>query len=91
MILARQYGRKDHRRCGRNVMIVSYQEPDSVLGRPAHVTVAIPGGARPGEVLVRVRGGSESYIAYADEPVDEGVQVVVVADRGARSLVVVPL
>jgi hypothetical protein len=53
--------------------------------------VAIPGGARPGEVLVRVRGGSESYIAYADEPVGEGVQVVILADRGARSLVVVSL
>jgi hypothetical protein len=42
-------------------------------------------------VLVRVRGGSESYIAYADEPVDEGVQVVILADRGARSLLVVSL
>jgi hypothetical protein len=42
-------------------------------------------------VLVRVRGGSESYIAYADEPVGEGVQVVILADRGARSLVVVSL
>ena len=74
-----------------NVMTVSYEVPESVVGKTAHVTVAIPGGARPGEVLVRVRGGSESYIAYADDPVDEGVQVVVVADRGARSLMVVPL
>ena len=72
-------------------MTLSYEEPASVVGKAAHVTVAIPGGAHPGEVLLRVRGGSESYIAYADEPVDEGVQVVVVADRGARSLVVVPL
>jgi membrane protein implicated in regulation of membrane protease activity len=70
---------------------MSYEEPESVVGKVAHVTVAVPGGARPGEVLVRVRGGSESYIAYADEPVDEGVQVVVVADRGARSLSVAPL
>ena len=50
-----------------------------------------PAALAPGEVLVRVRGGSESYIAYADEPVDEGVQVVILADRGARSLMVVPL
>ena len=72
-------------------MTVSYEVPESVVGKTAHVTVAITGGARPGEVLVRVRGGSESYIAYADEPVDEGVQVVILADRGARSLMVVSL
>ncbi len=68
-------------------MTVSNPVPESVVGKPAHVTVAIPGGARPGEVLVRVRGGAESFIAYAEEPVDEGVQVVVVADRGAPLVV----
>jgi hypothetical protein len=70
---------------------MSYAEPDSVVGLPAYVTVAIPGGARPGEVLLRVRGGTESYIAYADEPVSVGSQVVVLADRGARSVLVAPI
>lgn len=41
--------------------------------------------------MLRVRGGSESYIAYADAPVDEGVEVVVLVDRGARSVLVAPL
>ena len=72
-------------------MTMSYAEPDSVVGRPAYVTVAIPGGSRAGEILLRVRGGTESYIAYSDEPVDVGAQVLVLADRGARSVLVAPL
>jgi hypothetical protein len=65
--------------------------PDVVVGRPAHVSLPIPGGAEPGEVLVRVRGGSETYIAFADEAVAEGEQVVIVADRGGRTVTVAPL
>ncbi len=64
---------------------------NEVVGRTGHVTTAIPGGSEPGEVLVRVRGGTEAYIAYASEPVERGTLVVVVADRGARSLDVAPL
>ena len=71
--------------------MMSYAEAESVVGRPGYVTVAIPGGAKAGEVLLRVRGGTESYIAYADEAVGAGAQVVVLADRGARTLLVAPL
>jgi hypothetical protein len=70
---------------------MSFPEPDGVVGRPAHVTVAVPGGDRAGEVTVRVRGGSEVYMAFADEPIDIGAQVVVISDRGARTLFVAPL
>ncbi|HTW08806.1 MAG TPA: hypothetical protein VME46_14925 [Acidimicrobiales bacterium] len=70
---------------------MSAQEPSNVVGRTAHVVVAIPGGERPGEVVVRIRGGSEAYMAFADQPVEMGAQVVVVEDRGARMLVVAPL
>jgi membrane protein implicated in regulation of membrane protease activity len=65
--------------------------PDDVVGRTAHVRTAIPGGAEPGEIVVRIRGGSEAYIAYADQPVPQGSEVVVVSDRGARSVAVAPL
>ena len=61
--------------------MMSYAELDSAVGRPAYVTVAIPGGNRAGEVLLRVRGGTESYIAYSDQPVGVGTEVVVLADR----------
>jgi hypothetical protein len=71
--------------------MMSFAEVDSVVGRPAFVTVAIPGDGHAGEVLVQVRGGTESYIAYADEAVGVGTQVIVLADRGARSVLVAPL
>jgi membrane protein implicated in regulation of membrane protease activity len=72
-------------------MMPSYGEPERVVGRPAHVSVAIPGGAKAGEVVVRIRGGSEAYIAYSDQQIDAGAEVVVVADLGARSVSVAPL
>ncbi|HYA44051.1 MAG TPA: hypothetical protein VED59_00470 [Acidimicrobiales bacterium] len=70
---------------------MTYEDHDTVVGKIARVTIAIPGGNTPGEVLVRVRGGSESYIAYSLEAVDRGIEVVVLADRGARSVDVAPL
>ena len=72
-------------------MMSYYPEPETVIGRSAYVTVAIPGGTKAGEVIIRVSGGTESYIAFADQPVELGAQVVVVADRGARTLFVAPL
>jgi len=63
-------------------------ESEVLVGRTAHVTVAIPGGDKAGEVVLRVRGGSEAFIAFADQHVDAGAQVVVVDDRGARMVVV---
>ncbi len=51
----------------------------------------IPGGEQPGEVVVRIRGGSETYMAYCDEALAIGTDVVVLADRGARCLTVTPL
>ena len=70
---------------------MAFSDPDVVIGRSGFVTLAIPGGPEPGEVLLRVRGGSETYAAYADQPVEEGAQVVVLADRGSRALTVAPL
>lgn len=65
--------------------------PEDLVGRTAYVRTAIPGGQEPGEVVIRIRGGSEAFIAYADDPVPHGAEVVVVADRGARSVAVAPL
>lgn len=72
--------------------MASYAEaPESVVGKTGHVNVAIPGGSRAGEVTVRIRGGTEYYIAYADQRIDAGVEVVVLADLGARSVSVASL
>ena len=70
---------------------MAFPGPDVVVGRSAQVSMAIPGGSRPGEVLVRIRGGTETYTAFCDQPVEEGALVVVLADRGGRMLSVAPL
>jgi membrane protein implicated in regulation of membrane protease activity len=70
---------------------MSHTDPENVVGRSAHVMLPIPGEDKPGEVLIAVRGGSEMFIAYCDQPVPAGAQVVVLADRGARTLLVAPL
>ena len=40
---------------------------------------------------VRVRGGTETYMALCDVPVEAGCQVVILEDRGERTLFVTPL
>jgi membrane protein implicated in regulation of membrane protease activity len=66
-------------------------EPSPLIGCEGTVTVAIHGGNTPGEVLVPIRGGTETYLAYADEPIPSGTRIVVYDVRGGRRLGVAPL
>jgi hypothetical protein len=61
-----------------------------VTGKVGRVIVRVRGSEGPGEVLVRVRGGSEAFIAYADTEIERDTDVLVVASRGERSVDVVP-
>jgi len=58
-----------------------------LLGSIGRVTVSIPAGG-PGEVLLPVRGGTEAFAAWADEPVPRHSRVVVVDCLSARSVIV---
>ncbi len=62
---------------------------ESLLGKIGRVTVSIPAGG-PGEVLLPVRGGSEAYAAWSDEPIARHRRVVVVDCISARSVFVTP-
>jgi membrane protein implicated in regulation of membrane protease activity len=61
----------------------------SAIGRTGVLTVGTRGAAGPGEILVKIRGGSETYLAWSDEPLPRGTTVLVVESRGARALTVV--
>ncbi|HET9689887.1 MAG TPA: hypothetical protein VFP61_01945 [Acidimicrobiales bacterium] len=63
---------------------------EPVTGRSATVVTRIRGGDLPGEVQVEVRGGTEVWIAYADDEIPRGERVLVVVERGPRAVVVVP-
>ncbi|HVA75139.1 MAG TPA: hypothetical protein VNF71_11315 [Acidimicrobiales bacterium] len=62
---------------------------EEVTGRPGMVTTRIRGGALPGEVKVAIRGGTESFIAYADHEIKKGESILVYRSRGDRSVDVV--
>jgi membrane protein implicated in regulation of membrane protease activity len=62
---------------------------DAVIGRTGVLVVSTRGAAGPGEVLVRIRGGSEAFLAWSDEPLPNGTQVLVVDSRGARQVDVI--
>lgn len=62
---------------------------DPVVGAVGTLTVSIPAGG-PGEVMIPIRGGSEAYAAWADEPLGRHTRVLVVAQTGPRSVVVTP-
>ncbi len=67
---------------------------ETPVGRVARVVHPIPGGAegghRCGEVVLRIRGGTESYRAFADQPLERGVTVLVLEQHPNRVLFVTP-
>ena len=63
---------------------------ESLLGKTGRVTVSIPVNG-PGEVLLPVRGGSEAFAAWSDEPISRHSRVVVVESLSARSVFVTPI
>jgi hypothetical protein len=58
----------------------------SLIGCIGVLTVATRGPAGPGEVLVKVRGGREAYIAWSSEPIRRGSAVLVIESRGTRAV-----
>ena len=62
---------------------------DGLVGRIGRVSVPIPADG-PGEIVLAVRGGSETFGAWCDEPVEKHAAVVVVEVRSHRSVTVTP-
>jgi hypothetical protein len=58
----------------------------SAIGCEGVITVATRGSAGPGEVLVKIRGGSEEFIAWSPEPLAKGTAVLVINERGSRTV-----
>ena len=61
----------------------------SVVGAIGRVTVPIPADG-PGEVLIAVRGGTEAFAAWSDQPIDKHTRVLVIECTSARSVIVTP-
>ena len=58
----------------------------SLIGSIGVLTIATRGPAGPGEVLLKMRGGTECYIAWSTEPIARGQTVLVIESRGSRNV-----
>ncbi|HKN55253.1 MAG TPA: hypothetical protein VJX66_22345 [Amycolatopsis sp.] len=54
------------------------------------LVVGTRGSSGPGEVLIKIRGGSETFLAWSDTELPKGTTVLVVESRGRRTVDVVP-
>ncbi|HEX4725602.1 MAG TPA: hypothetical protein VH333_24030 [Pseudonocardiaceae bacterium] len=61
----------------------------AAVGRVGVLTHGTRGPDGPGEVLIKIRGGSETFLAWSDEAIQKGTQVLVIESRGARTVTVV--
>ncbi|HKE66392.1 MAG TPA: hypothetical protein VKB59_17300 [Micromonosporaceae bacterium] len=62
-----------------------------LVGKTGVVVHATRGPGGPGEVLVRLPTGSQTYLAHSDEPIAKGTNVLIVADLGGRTVSVIPI
>ena len=81
--LAKRYGRRGRRP-------VTSDRSGSMVGQVGYITVPIPSQG-PGEVMLQVRGGTEAFAAWSDEPIPKHTRVVVIEDRSGRSVTVAPV
>ena len=67
----------------------SMARDEASVGRVGVLTAATRGSAGPGEVLIKVRGGSEAFLAWSEKPLPRGATVLVIESRGARAVDVI--
>jgi hypothetical protein len=58
----------------------------SLIGSIGVLIVATRGPDGPGEVMVKIRGGSEAYLAWSLTPLPKGATVLVIESRGSRTV-----
>ena len=58
----------------------------SLIGSIGVMLIATRGQAGPGEVLLKIRGGTEAYIAWSTEPIARVRTVLVIESRGHRNV-----
>jgi hypothetical protein len=62
---------------------------ESPIGHVGVLTLATRGPAGPGEVLISIRGGTETYLAWSSAPLPRGTSVLVIESRGSRTVDVI--
>jgi hypothetical protein len=58
----------------------------SAIGAVGVLTIGTRGERGPGEVRIKIRGGSETFIAWSENPLPRGATVLVTDSRGRRAV-----
>jgi hypothetical protein len=59
---------------------------EAAIGTVGVLTIATRGAAGPGEVSIKIRGGSERYLAWSEAPIRKGATVLIIDCRGPRTV-----
>jgi hypothetical protein len=62
---------------------------EACIGSVGILSVGTRGENGPGEVRIKIRGGSETFIAWSETPLPRGATVLVIESRGARAVDVI--
>ena len=62
---------------------------EACVGCVGVLSVATRGAGGPGEVHIKIRGGSETFLAWSEKPLPRGATVLVIDSRGARTVDVI--
>ena len=62
---------------------------ESSIGCVGRLSVATRGDGGPGELLIKIRGGSEAFLAWSDKPLPKGSTVLIIDSRGERAVDVI--
>jgi len=65
------------------------ERDEAAIGTVGVLSIATRGSAGPGEVRIRVRGGSEHFLAWSEDPLPKGATVLVIDYRGPRTVDVI--
>jgi membrane-bound ClpP family serine protease len=65
-------------------------EDSSPIGLAGRITTPTRGEDGAGEVELRIRGGTETFIARSATPLAKGQAVIVVQTLGPRTVIVMP-
>ncbi len=59
---------------------------ESAIGTIGVLPVGTRGTAGPGEVRIKIRGGSDCFLAWSESPLPKGATVLVIGYRGPRTV-----
>jgi hypothetical protein len=58
----------------------------TLIGSIGVLSIGTRGPDGPGEVMIRIRGGVECYVAWSPEALPRGTTVLVIESRGTRTV-----